>query len=296
MQWSSNVSSKHPRSTAHFRRGRPFLLSGLLIAAGMSAGCAIPQAVTRPPGVPEIRPGVAAGYLTPQEMPDSVLLLPPPPERNSAGFAADQEISRMRGLRGTPRWAQAIVDDDLGFPQAANIFSCAMDLPVSEQLAPRLYGLLRRTRTDAAVVSDGAKHHYKRPRPFMENREPTCTPAKEEGLAGNGSYPSGHTSIGWAWALILSEVSPSHTDAILARGRSYGESRLVCNVHWQSDVVQGRFMGASVVARLHANADFRADLDAARAEVTTLRARGLKPSRDCAAEAAALAEALPPIQ
>jgi acid phosphatase (class A) len=130
----------------------------------------------------------------------------------------------------------------------------------------------------------------------MENHEPTCTPAKEEGLAGNGSYPSGHTSIGWAWALILSEVSPSHTDAILARGRSYGESRLVCNVHWQSDVVQGRFMGASVVARLHANADFRADLDAARAEVTALRARGLKPSRDCAAEAAALAEALPPIQ
>jgi len=268
----------------------------MLIAASVSAGCAAPQAATRPSIVPEIRPGVAAGYLTSQELPDSVVLLPPPPQRNSAGFAADQEISRVRGLRGTPRWTQAIVDDDLGFPQAAGIFSCAMNMPVSEQLTPRLYGLLRRTRTDAAVVSDSAKHHYKRPRPFMENHEPTCTPAKEEGLAGNGSYPSGHTSIGWAWALILSEVSPAQADAILARGRSYGESRLVCNVHWQSDVVQGRFMGASVVARLHANADFRADLDAARAEIATVRARGLKPLRDCAAEAAALAEALPPIQ
>lgn len=290
------MNSRHPCSTAGSPRSRQLLLSGVLIAAGVSAGCAVPQAVTRPSSIPEIRPGVAAGYLTPQEMPDSVVLLPPPPERNSAGFAADREISRVRDLRGTPRWAQAIVDDDLGFPQAAGIFSCAMDIPVSEQLTPRLYGLLRRTRTDAAVVSDGAKHHYKRPRPFMENHEPTCTPAKEEGLAGNGSYPSGHTSIGWAWALILSEVSPGQADAILARGRSYGESRLVCNVHWQSDVVQGRFMGASVVARLHANADFRADLDAARAEITALRAKGLKPSRDCVAEAAALNEALPSIQ
>jgi acid phosphatase (class A) len=275
--------------------GRRWLASaGLLLATGISAGCATGD--TRPLDVPEIRPGVAAGYLTTAQLPDSVALLPPPPARDSAGFAADQAISAVRHLRGTPRWTQAIADDELGFPQAANIFSCAMDVAVDAQATPHLYRLLRRTRTDAAVVSDAAKHHYKRPRPFMENHAPTCTPAKEKGLAANGSYPSGHTSIGWAWALILGEVAPEHTDAILARGRSYGESRLVCNVHWQSDVVQGRFMAASVVARLHANADFRADLDAARTEVAQTRSRGLKPTRDCAAESAALAQPMPAIQ
>lgn len=269
----------------------------VIVASVVLAGCTLAAADSGPTPVPEIRPGVAAGYLTAEEMPDSVLLLPPPPAPGSAGFAADQDVTAaMAGLRGTPRWAQAAADDNLAFPESAEIFSCAMDLPVSEQLTPHLYGLLRRTRTDAAVVSDGAKHHYKRPRPFMENGEPTCTPAKEAGLAENGAYPSGHTSIGWAWALILAELAPDRADAILARGRSYGESRLVCNVHWQSDVVQGRFMGAAAVAKLHGNPAFRADLERARAEVAALQERGLKPRRDCAAEAAALGGAMPTIQ
>lgn len=63
---------------------------------------------------------------------------------------------------------------------------------------------------------------------------------------------------------------------------------MVCNVHWQSDVTEGVFMGAGTVARLHADAAFRADLEAAKAELATVRAKGLKPQRDCAAEAAAM--------
>ena len=98
----------------------------------------------------------------------------------------------------------------------------------------------------------------------MVNGEPTCSPKDEDGLRKNGSYPSGHTSIGWAWALILSEIAPDRADAIQARGRNYGESRLVCNVHWQSDILEGRFMGAAAVARLHDNAAFNKDLLAAR--------------------------------
>ena len=77
-------------------------------------------------------------------------------------------------------------------------------------------------------------------------------------MSKSGSYPSGHTAIGWAWALVLCEIAPEQTEAILARGRAFGESRMVCNVHWQSDVIEGRFMGASVVARLHAEPQFRA--------------------------------------
>ena len=47
----------------------------------------------------------------------------------------------------------------------------------------------------------------------------------------DGSCPSGHTDIGWGWALILSEIAPDRTDAILERDRAFGESRVVCNVH-----------------------------------------------------------------
>lgn len=46
------------------------------------------------------------------------------------------------------------------------------------------------------------------------------------------------------------------TDALLARGREFGKSRIACNVHWQSDVNWGSFMGAATVTRLHADAGF----------------------------------------
>jgi acid phosphatase (class A) len=104
----------------------------------------------------------------------------------------------------------------------------------------------------------------------------------------SGSYPSGHTTIGWIWALILAEIAPERINAILSRGLAFGESRVVCNVHWESDVVAGRTLGAGVVARLHADAAFREDLEAAKVEFAAIRAKGLKPRRDCAAEAAAL--------
>ena len=105
----------------------------------------------------------------------------------------------------------------------------------------------------------------------------------------DGSYPSGHTAIGWAWALILCEIAPERADAILARGRAFGESRNICNVHWHSDVVEGRFMGAAAVSRLHADPAFCAELEAAKAELVAVRAKGLKPTRDCQAETDALA-------
>ncbi len=95
-----------------------------------------------------------------------------------------------------------------------------------------------------------AKNRYKRTRPFVLNKETSCTPDAEKDLMTDGSYPSGHSSLGWAWALILTEIDPEHTNAILARGRAFGESRVVCGVHWQSDVIEGRFMGASTVARI----------------------------------------------
>ena len=227
----------------------------------------------------------AVGYLAADAVPDSLALVPAPPAAGSAGFALDEQVSReARALRDTPRFAQAHRDAELGFPEGANQFACAIGLDVDAQKTPALYRMLERSRIDASAATRAAKHHYQRARPFMVNGEPTCTPEDEEGLRKNGSYPSGHTSIGWAWALILSEIVPERADAIQARGRNYGESRLVCNVHWQSDILEGRFMGAAAVARLHDNADFNRDLLAARKEIAAARKTGASVSRDCAAE------------
>jgi len=233
-------------------------------------------------------------YLPSGSLPDSVGLLPPPPAPGSAAFAYDEEVSRKTfTLRGGPRWIMAIYDADLRFPQAAEIFSCALNAPITQQDTPHLYSLLRRSLDDAGSSTRGAKEHYARLRPFVTNKEPICTPEDEKSLVGNGSYPSGHAAVGWAWALILTEIAPERSDALLARGRAFGESRVVCNVHWQSDLVEGRFMGAAVVARLHADPAFLADMAAAKAEIAAVRAKGLLPRRDCRAEEAAMATGAP---
>ena len=107
----------------------------------------------------------------------------------------------------------------------------------------------------------------------------------------SGSYPSGavhRRSAGCGPSILADKIAPERINAILSRGLAFGESRLLRNVHWESDVVAGRTLGAGVVARLHADAAFREDLEAAKVEFAAIRAKGLKPRRDCAAEAAAL--------
>jgi len=257
----------------------------MLACVSLTTGCASSERLSKPAAVPEVVPGYLAGYLQRNALPNSLFLLPPPPTAGSAALAYDEEISRKAlTLLGTPRWTLANEDANLMFPQAAGTFSCALNAPVTEQDTPHLYTLLRRAMMDAASSTNMAKEHYMRTRPFALNREPICATDEGKPYIKGGSFPSGHTATGWAWALILSEISPEQTDAILARGRTFGESRIICNVHWQSDVIEGRFMGAATVARLHADPTFRADLEVAKAELAAVRAKGLKPQCDCAAE------------
>ncbi|MBL4583952.1 MAG: phosphatase PAP2 family protein [Pseudomonadales bacterium] len=243
-----------------------------------------------PEPVAEIHPGILKGYLPMTAIPNSLSLAPPAPIAGSSAQENDDGVSKQGiALRGSPRWKLASDDANLMFPEAAGTFSCAINAPITKHDTPHLYRLLRRTIADAGLSTYGAKKHYKRPRPFTVNNEPTCSPADEKMLRADGSYPSGHTAIGWAWALILAEISPHQADAILARGWAFGQSRMICNVHWQSDVTMGRTMGSATVAVLHTNPAFLAAVKIAKIELKAVRANGLKPTRDCNAETSALA-------
>ena len=221
--------------------------------------------------IKEVEPGYIEGYLSKSELPNSLVLLPLPPDENSAAFILDQEIaSKYVAMKDSARRQQAIEDTELYFPDALKGFNRVLNTTISEENTPHLYVILRRSLADAGLSTYGAKKHYKRARPFMFNNTPTFTPEPDSLLRLDGSYPSGHTAIGWAWALILVEVFPEHTEAILERGKQFGISRNVCNVHWHSDVVAGRYMGTATVARLHANTNFTIDMKVAKEEVKAL--------------------------
>ena len=59
---------------------------------------------------------------------------------------------------------------------------------------------------------------------------------------------------------------------IMRRAAVYGQSRIVCEVHFRSDVTAGEALGLVVAERLMLNPVFRANFDAAASE---LRAHGL---------------------
>ena len=220
----------------------------------------------------EISPGILQGYLSKEDIPNSLALVPPPPEEGSAAFKLDQEIAaNYVALEDEARKEQATKDAVLAFPEAVDALNNILYIKISEETTPHLYMILRRTLADAGLSTYAAKNHYQRKRPFMITNTPICTPEDEAALRKDGSYPSGHTAIGWAWALILTEVFPEQAVAILERGKQFGISRNVCNVHWNSDVVYGRMMGAAAFAILQSNTDFNIDLTAAKEEIKTLK-------------------------
>ncbi|WP_312683524.1 acid phosphatase [Stenotrophomonas chelatiphaga] len=266
----------HP-GTAVIARISPFFLATLSLIAATSPVAA-----------------KVTGYLEQTQVPDSIALVPAPPAAGTVSAALDVQVSREAlALRGTERFAQASLDADDSFPKGplppgGNQFSCALGMDVDSSRTPAIFSLLQRSRRDASATAGPAKNQHLRQRPYVVNAAPTCTPEEEDKKRETGSYPSGHGIAGWAWALILAEVAPERADAIFARGRNYAESRLVCNMHWHSDIVQARFLGAALVARLHDNPEFQADLLAAEREIAAARATGRSSSRDCAAEEAVL--------
>lgn len=250
--------------------------ANLLLAGLAACATAKPPAAALPPvaaeEVGEVRPGtgILKGYLKPEELPDSLALLPPPPERRSARFEADMEAFRAApGETDTARWALAASDADLSSP--AQSFAAILGITIDSTATPNLAMLLRRSLTDAGLATYRAKDHYQRVRPYAANNRHTCYAKDEEAARSDGSYPSGHTSIGWTLALIFTELAPDKADALLQRGYDFGQSRVVCRYHWQSDVDAGRIVGAAVFARLQADPVFRQQLDLARAEVAAAR-------------------------
>ena len=146
----------HVAASAPFLR--PLLATALVAAL---AGCTTMAAPTTPVEASVVTKAV--GYLAADTVPDSLALVPAPPAAGTAGFALDEQVSReARALRDTPRFAQAHRDAELGFPEGANQFACAIGLDVDAQKTPALYRLLERSRIDASAATRAAKHHYQR--------------------------------------------------------------------------------------------------------------------------------------
>lgn len=193
-------------------------------------------------------------------------VLPPAPKIGSVEDEADRASFRAtRALEGSARWLQAIGDADEAIPAMLADFTAAAGRPLSPTATPALAHLLTRMRSDVSAGVNAVKPVYARRRPFLVDAGPVCQ--RRAMLANSFDYPSGHTSWGTAVAIVLAELVPARATELLARGRDYGDSRVICGAHNASAVAAGRQAGAAMVARLHGDSGFRTDLDAARREL-----------------------------
>lgn len=258
-------------------------LAALLASAPAAAENAAPADST----AAAARSVLGQGYLTPDQAPDSIAMLPLPPAPGSAAEARDMELSKLaRAAQGSTRWTLATADAELVKPSSTAAMSCAAGFAIGEKETPAIQRLMRRVTRDLGMSGYAAKRKYSRPRPFMSNNAPTCTPDWETLLRTDGSYPSGHSAIGYGWGLILAEIVPDRATQLVSRGIAFGDSRRFCNVHWAADVEAGRTTAAAMLARLHADKAFQKDMKAAKSEARKVLA--VPPNSDCAAEEAAL--------
>ena len=206
------------------------------------------------------------------QMPNAVYFLPAPPDTASAAFQYDKAQYRWgkEQRKDSTRLAIAVNDAIWSIDNICKIYSGVLGFEISEQNAPAIYRML----TLGLLTTDQAgklpKSHYMRTRPYVYYGEPTIYPPDEAWLRTNGSYPSGHTILGWSAALLLTEMAPDKADTIMARGYMYGQSRVIAGYHWQSDVDAARLVASAAVARLHADRRFLKLMKKARREYKKL--------------------------
>lgn len=212
-----------------------------------------------------------ARYFAADEMPDMVKCLPPPPAPDSAEFAADVAGYRLgKERRKDPETARRVLRDAEWTVEAlCAAFDEAFGAKVRKGAMPATWKVVENAILTTDAMRTAPKKHYARKRPFVHFGEPPMSPDDAQ-WSDEGSYPSGHTMRSWLAALILAEINPARADAIYARAWEFGEERVVAGAHWQSDVDATRPLASIAYSRLQTSPAFRADMEKAKLEFTSL--------------------------
>lgn len=169
--------------------------------------------------------------------------------------------------------ALAILKDINGI---TDIFGKAYGLPAGSKGADP-YGNSRPFQTEPHLVAIVGKDFF-----GVQSSNIAYLRGPAQDLTDSPSYPSGHTTYGYAEGLLLALLVPQRYPQMITRGAEYGNDRIVLGAHYAMDVLGGRTLATYDIAQLLANKpryvaaarggaeldDFREALTAARADLT----------------------------
>jgi acid phosphatase (class A) len=124
---------------------------------------------------------------------------------------------------------------------------------------------------DQSIVVSAAKKHF-HPRPYDLDANVKSVCGGKPGGARN-SYPSGHGTVGYLSALVLTMMVPEKQQSIGARADEYAHNRVVCGDHYAADLVASKELAELIMGDMIGNPRFQKEFAAAKAEVR--RALGL---------------------
>jgi acid phosphatase (class A) len=200
---------------------------------------------------------------------DPMSLLPPPPAHGSPGEAGELHVlHEIQAIRTPERLARAQWDQD---HQNWTLYQALLGPAFDMAKLPATSRLLMIVQRDNTTITSDAKTAFHRMRPWAADPTIKGCEIKPDDKPMT-SYPSGHTDVGFALGITLAYLMPDKAQAILGRAEDYGYSRMVCGMHFASDVAAGQTLATSVTLLMLKSPELQPDLAASRAE---LKAAGL---------------------
>lgn len=197
-------------------------------------------------------------YLAPGK-PDASTLLTPPPILGSAEQTADMaEVRSVYHAASSNDMAAAYSEKKFSvfnFAPAAGTFFQSNSLP-------KTAAFFEKVQLDAETVTDLGKDHFQRPRPYT-----TDTNLINGKLEKSFSYPSGHSTESMVLALVLADLLPDKSDAILTHARQMGWHRVQIARHYPTDIYAGRVLAQAIVKSFKKSEAFEKEFNEVKAEL-----------------------------
>jgi acid phosphatase (class A) len=202
-----------------------------------------------------------------------IALFPPPPARGS-----DTERSELDTLLDLQRTRSAAEVTAAQVDRKAEVIRFAAALGTDEATLGNVHTLTRLSQEvedDAHPYVSDAKKHFGRPRPATI--EPRLQPCLYN--VTDPSYPSGHSNYGYLMAYLLSDLVPERRAELMARAAQFARQRMVCGVHFPSDIEAGRIGAGWLIDSLRRNPQFVNEEHAAAAELRATLKLPATPAR-----------------
>ncbi|MCR4602811.1 MAG: phosphatase PAP2 family protein [Prevotella sp.] len=196
--------------------------------------------------------------------------LPAPPSMTDGSFADDFYYYQW----GVQKRSEEGVSEKALSDEAASlhdVFGEVLGIEINATNTPAIFTLTETAVYDGHKANTSVKNYYQRVRPFATFNQPSLKYWTDEKEETTFSYPSGHSSRGYIYAMTLCTVAPEFADKIMARAVEYALNRIICGHHWKSDTNAALLLVAGVFPAIVATEKFQQQLAQAREEYLRLK-------------------------